>query len=64
MDAPIPTRAFGDWQMGYARVAHSELLALSTRHWERHAADRGPRHADGDPATLGLEVLRDFWRRR
>ena len=60
MNEPVATREFPDWQMALAQPAASQLLAISTANWVvRHA-----RSMAGGPASAGMTLLRDFWRRR
>lgn len=59
VDMPISERSFADWEMGYARPARSELVALSTARWESLN-----RSASGESTDApGFQLLRDFWHR-
>lgn len=60
MNAPTEVRAFPDWQMALAQPSRSELLAISTANWIVQGARSGAR----GQASIGLTLLRDFWRRR
>jgi hypothetical protein len=58
IDEPVAARTFGDWQMGFARAARSDLLAMSSARWQQHVDD-----ATGQPISAGLMLLREFWER-
>jgi hypothetical protein len=58
MNGPIAKRNFGDWLMGYAEPTASELLMMSTAHWEHHAL-----WAQGWKVSRGMELLQLFWSR-
>ncbi|MCR5885110.1 BLUF domain-containing protein [Rhizobacter sp. J219] len=60
MNGPIDVREFPDWQMALAQPSHSELLAISTANWVVQGARSGARGR----GSVGLTLLRDFWRRR
>jgi hypothetical protein len=60
VDEPIVERDFADWQMGYQRVKHSELLALSSARWGQRLAV-GNEHAA--PGSHGMTLLKHFWER-
>ncbi|HEY0817426.1 MAG TPA: BLUF domain-containing protein [Rhizobacter sp.] len=60
MNEPAHAREFPDWQMALAQPSQSELLAISTANWVVQGARSGTR-AQG---SVGLTLLRDFWRRR
>jgi hypothetical protein len=57
MNEPVAARAFADWQMGFARMTTSQLLALSTAHWQSASA----RANGAERQASGFELLRQFW---
>ena len=60
MNEPIDVREFPDWQMALSQPSQSELLAISTAKW----VVQGARSEARGRGSVGLTLLRDFWRRR
>jgi Sensors of blue-light using FAD len=54
MDEPVSHRAFGDWQMGFARSPESELLRVSTARWTKALKS-------STSTAVGFELLCQFW---
>ena len=59
MDCEVAKRTFGSWEMGSAKSATSELLALSTAEWSR--TTQQPSSFD---SPAGLKMLKVFWNMR
>lgn len=59
MDCEVAERTFGSWEMGSAKSATSELLALSTAEWSR-----ATQQASTFESPAGLKMLKVFWNMR
>jgi len=57
---PIARRECPDWVMALARPTSSELLAMSTASW----VISNSATSAGDPDSVGMTLLRNFWRQR